>query len=403
MSDRAQNPVGAQHSLGERTVAVLTPRGRSAVAVVSVCAEPEVLDAAPPLFRAANGRPLTDQPMDYVCFGRWAGEGGEEVVVCRTSPGVTEISCHGGPAAVARIVCDLERRGCRRLSWQEALRAGRTMLQVECADALSRAPTLRTASVVLEQSAGLLEHAVRSLLAAQPDELAQQLDALLQWERFGTHLSRPWQVVLIGLPNVGKSSLINRLLGYCRSIVYAEPGTTRDVVTAATAFEGWPVELSDTAGLRGGAGAVEAAGMERACRRAAAADLVLFVLDRSRPLATEEQQWIQQLPGALLVAHKSDLPCAWSGETQASALPVSSLTGAGVDALIEAIARRLVPQVPPRGTPIPLTERQVACLQSAREAVTAGNVAAAVRQVEQVLTGITTETWRSRTERPSQP
>jgi tRNA modification GTPase len=106
-------------------------------------------------------------------------------------------------------------------------------------------------------------------------ELTAQLDALLRWSEFGRHLTQPWQVVLTGVPNVGKSSLINRLLGYSRSIVYAEPGTTRDVVTAATAFDGWPVELSDTAGLRDAAGEIEAAGVERARRHLATADLAI--------------------------------------------------------------------------------------------------------------------------------
>ena len=70
--------------------------------------------------------------------------------------------------------------------------------------------------------------------------------------------------MLAGRPNVGKSSLTNALLGYTRSIVFDQPGTTRDVVTATTAIDGWPIEFSDTAGLREGSEPLEAAGIERA-------------------------------------------------------------------------------------------------------------------------------------------
>ena len=86
--------------------------------------------------------------------------------------------------------------------------------------------------------------------AADLQAAAARIREWLAWEDFGLHLTRPWNVVLAGRPNVGKSSLINALLGYTRSIVFDQPGTTRDVVTAATAIDGWPIELSDTAGLR---------------------------------------------------------------------------------------------------------------------------------------------------------
>src|SRR5205823_6640829 len=83
--------------------------------------------------------------------------------------------------------------------------------------------------------------------------------------------------------NVGKSSLINALAGYQRSIVAPTPGTTRDVVRVPVALDGWPVELLDTAGLRGDAPALEAAGIEQAREQAASADLCVWVLDATVP------------------------------------------------------------------------------------------------------------------------
>jgi tRNA modification GTPase len=89
-------------------------------------------------------------------------------------------------------------------------------------------------------------------------------------------------VVIAGPPNVGKSSLINALLGYQRAIVFDQPGTTRDVLTATTAIDGWPVELADTAGIREGDDAIETEGVARALAEIRAADLVVEVWDASQ-------------------------------------------------------------------------------------------------------------------------
>lgn len=371
------------------TVAVLTPRGRGAVAVVSARIDPSVLDVDPPVFRAANGRALSAEPVDRVCFGRWGHDPGEDVVICRVAADVTEISCHGGAAAVARIVRDLEERGCRSTTWQEQRSAEQSPLTAECLAALVQAPTLRTAAILLEQSQGLLERSLIMLLDAplDADAFRKDLEELLRWSVFGRHLTQPWQVVLTGVPNVGKSSLINQLLGYARSIVYDQPGTTRDVVTATTVFDGWPVELSDTAGVRDAAGNIEAAGVERARRQAAAADLPVIVLDQSRPLHDEERQLIDSLPGAIVVAHKSDLTCGWNDERPPQAIAVSSLTGSGVEELMAAIAARLVPEAPTSGIGIPVTERQIDCLAAARAAVLAGEVGAARVCIAQCVAG----------------
>lgn len=363
------------------TVTVLTPRGRSAVAVVSARVDTEAIDAEPALFRAANGRPLAMQPLNRVCFGRWGNDPGEEVVVCRVDPERIEISCHGGVAAVSRIVRDLEGRGCRSTTWQDLLGEQHSPIAAECLEALTRTPTLRTAATVLEQTNGLLDKALSHLLALDPPMLILHLDDLLRWATFGRHLTQPWQVVLTGLPNVGKSSLINRLVGYQRSIVYAEPGTTRDVVTAAAVFDGWPVELSDTAGLRDASSEVEAEGVRRARLELAGADLAIIVLDRSRAIEPSEWRLIGELTGAIVVEHKSDLACVWTDDRPPTALPVSSVTGAGIDRLIEAIVLGIVPSAPPPGTAMPVTQRQVDCLQAARDAAVSGNLDVARRHL----------------------
>ena len=195
---------------------------------------------------------------------------------------------------------------------------------------------------------------------------------------------------MAGRPNVGKSSLINALLGYTRSIVFDQPGTTRDVVTATTAVDGWPIEFSDTAGLREGSEPLEAAGIERARGALAEADLSIVLIDVSVPATDDDRTLLAAFPEAIVVAHKCDLP-RWDGpdgwESQvARRWPrVSSKTGEGVDALIRAISARLVPEVPPAGTPVPATARQVSLLRRAGQAAERGDLAGCRQALDAIL------------------
>ncbi len=163
----------------------------------------------------------------------------------------------------------------------------------------------------------------------------------------GRHLVQPWSVVIGGAPNVGKSSLVNALVGYTRSIVAATPGTTRDVVTTAIAIDGWPIELHDTAGLRDAAGAIEAEGIARARAAAARADLRLWLLDGAcEPVLPVANGWHT-------VINKCDLPPAWDWLRVPESLHVSARTGAGVPDLCAAISRWLVPEPPAPGEAVP--------------------------------------------------
>ena len=172
-------------------------------------------------------------------------------------------------------------------------------------------------------------------------------------------------MVLAGRVNVGKSSLINALAGYGRSIVHPTPGTTRDAVTVTTAIDGWPVELCDTAGLRSGGDAVERAGIElrpRAARPGRSGDPRLrpqrgVVGGGPGPAATSG-------PAALLVHNKCDLPPA-PGDRPAG-LRTSALRGDGIEDLLAAIARRLVPDPPPPGAAVPFTAEQIEAVDDCR-------------------------------------
>ncbi len=361
------------------TTAVWTPSGRGAVATIRVCGDLAALSVAiAGNFHATSGRSLDETPQQRICFGQWGrgsvvrGQGSgvsqtlaaaEDVVVCRTGPDVCEIHCHGGDAAVRRILADLRNLGCEIVDWRSQLEGERGVWEREHADALSRATTLRAAGWIAAQ-AGRMERAIAELseliAGGQRELAASRANEMLAWANFGGHLTRPWDVVLAGRPNVGKSSLINALVGFERSIVFDEPGTTRDVVTADTVLDGWAIRLSDTAGQRGSARDLEAAGIARAREAFANADSRLLLFDVSQPPHADDWQLLSEWPDAIVVAHKADLPDVWDDALPTKAIRVSSLQITGLKELSSAIVTRLVPMLPPDEAVIPLTDRQQA-------------------------------------------
>jgi tRNA modification GTPase len=381
---------------GPALAALLTPPGRGAIATIRVSVEWESwqpLDVLP--FRAANRRPLSVQPVGRVVFGRWGAGLEEDVVICVVDCHALEIHCHGGQAAAQRILRDLESTGCRVVGWQEALRATESPLRVELLGELCRATTLQTAAILWEQANGLFESSLRALVSSVPADVsaaAAQIRDWLAWAEFGWHLTQPWRVVLAGRPNVGKSSLINAILGYTRSVVFDQPGTTRDVVSAPTAIDGWPIELSDTAGLRESTDPIEAAGVERARATLGAGDLAIVLVDISQPASQSDRAILVEHPRSLLVAHKCDLaphagPDRWETDESAGWLRVSSKTGEGLEALVAAISRRLVPRIPPPDALIPITERQVGLLHRGLDAANQSDAEGLLQVLDEILSG----------------
>lgn len=357
-----------------KTVQMLTPPGRGAIAVVAV----EGTDAASIVdrwFVAANRRTLVEQPIDRICFGRWlAGKHGkpdkaapgEELVVVRTASDRVEVHCHGGVAAPAAVIASLQAEG--------------AVESAEPAYPASLAPTERTAGVLLDQMNGALEQAIGSASAAieegRSDVALKIIDELLSRERLGTHLITPWRVVLAGAPNVGKSSLINALVGYDRAIVYDRPGTTRDVVTAATAIDGWPVTLADTAGVRVTDDPLEAAGVELARQTLRRADVVILVDEAagySSPTASADRLRLrEELPAqaaVIEVASKIDLMTEGGAtvvDLPAEVLPTNAPAGEGIAELLAAIAKAFEIECPPVGTAVPFRDRHYDALRSAK-------------------------------------
>ena len=383
---------GLDSGSDEAPVASLwTPRGRGAIATIRVRVDVRRwLPTTSLPFQAANGRPLGVQPLGRVVFGRWGSEPAEHVVLCALDEQTLEIHCHGGDAAAARILNDLVGAGCRVVAWQEMVTIAEGLVEAELSEALSRATTLRTAAILMEQSNGLLrgtgiarggygfEIAGSENQRTPPlGRLRRASDAALE-SRFGRPAERrqvePHQR-LAGLhavhrvrpaghhPRRGDRDdrgrwLASRIVGHSRP-----PGEFRAAGGGRD---------------RAGAGAL------------AEADLSIVLIDVSTPATDDDRKLLATFPQAIVVAHKCDLqpwdgPDAWEIRVAHGWPRVSSKTGEGVDALIRAISARLVPEVPPAGTAVPVTARQVSLLSRASEAEERGDLATCRQALGEIL------------------
>jgi len=351
---------------------------------VIAVAGPAAVAAVDSHFRAANGRELSWQPISAIVYGHWGDVQGEDLVVCRRTEVEVEIHCHGGSQSVDRVLTQLAASGIEVIDWHQwmVLRS-QCSIRSEAFAALANAMTLRTAAILLDQFHGSLQREIEAIQQSlDKNSLAKTvglIDGLLGLSEFGLHLTNPWQVVIAGQPNVGKSSLINALVGYERAIVFDQPGTTRDIVTATTAFEGWPVQLSDTAGLHVADDELELSGIALAKDRLRRADLVVWLLDATagtlRNFSMAEEMVASQarelgvdldLLRTVIVFNKIDLappPDSLTGKF----IGLSAISGENVDALVAAVAERLVPKVPITSAAVPFSPRQITLLAEARD------------------------------------
>jgi tRNA modification GTPase len=304
-----------------------------------------------------------------------------------TGDDVVEFHCHGSPVLLRRILDTILRLDVRLASPGEfSLRAvmnGRLELtQAEAIRDLIDAQTDAAAQQATRQLGGevshrlqpakdqLLEIIVRlesslefvedDLPQLEQEEIEKALAALRTDLRSladtfvrGRLLHDGLKVALVGRPNAGKSSLFNRLLGHERAIVTEVPGTTRDTISEPIGWDGIPITLIDTAGMRATTDQVESLGVERTRRAAADADLLVIVVDGSQPLTEEDRFVLSDASGKryVIAVNKSDL-AGFSSEhvaeslrdegVQASAVAVSALTEAGVSQLRAAMLKPFV-------------------------------------------------------------
>ena len=372
-------------------VSVLTAPSRGAIAIVRVWGR-GAADAASLAFRPQRGTPLSLSPIGRLRVGRLgAGVGDEVVAVLVDCDGAieAEIQCHGGPAVVSFVVDAIREAGAaeRPAEVWIAERAG-SPLRAQAEIDLAFAVTDRTASILLDQANGALDEALDRLCRLIPtdaDAALTLLDGLITRADVGLRLRDGWSVAIAGRPNVGKSSLLNALLGFGRAIVSPIPGTTRDVVTSMTSIDGWPVELADTAGLRASSDPIEADGVSKARSRHRGADLVLLVLDGSEALVEADLGLLEAHRGAIVARNKADLPPRWrSDEIRRSSVEVSAVQGSGIDALLVAISGRLVPDPPPPGVAVPFRAAHPRWLRRCRHLLADGRLDGALRVLDRL-------------------
>ena len=295
------------------------------------------------LFRTPGGGSLAAPPNGFR-FGRFGNGSADEVILATHGPDAFEVHTHGGRQVVEWLLRELRARAIAEVADDPEFRH----LPSTAGALVPFARTVRTAGILLDQAAGAYDRAIAVVEAGGPK--ADDVRAVLKRNaRVGRHLVQPWRVAIAGAPNAGKSSLLNALAGFNRSIVSPIPGTTRDAVSVSLAFDGWPVEVFDTAGLRDAPDDLEREGVGRARATMADSDLVVWVVDATGPRDLPESA-----ANTLVVFNKMDVATAPTEEAP-SAVRISATTGAGIASLIERIVRALVPDPPNSGEPVPFT------------------------------------------------
>lgn len=378
------------HGFDDTIAAVATPPGHSGIGIVRVSG-PDALRIADELFVPASPRKTPSRlPSFTTAYGRIVDGGRtvDEVILTvmraprtYTTQDVVEINCHGGMVPLRRTLELVLAAGVRLADPGEftkrAFFFGRIDLaQAEAVADIITARTDEAQRAAVSQLEGRLSAEVNRLRDALVDILAHleaaldfgddeqmhfitpgevvtrcravcaELDALVASALVGRALREGVRTAIVGRPNVGKSSLMNALLGHDRVIVTPVPGTTRDVVEDAVNVDGVPLLLADTAGMRTTHDVVEAAGVARSQAALDAADLVLLVIDGAAPLEAADIELMAAVPQTktVLVVNKSDLPPAleagaldrWAERPRVA---VSAKHGAGVDDLKALIAR----------------------------------------------------------------
>lgn len=371
--------------------AISTPLGEGGIAIVRISGD-EAVDIGDRVFQAANKKKLKDLPSHTIHYGKLVdpanGEVFEEVMVSLmraprtfTREDVVEINCHGGLMSVNRVLQLVLNNGAKlaepgEFSKRAFLNGRIDLSQAEAVMDLIRAKTDRAMSVAMDQIEGRLSQLINELRQEILETLAQvevnidypeyddveemthrmlvekaayiqeEIRKLLNTASQGKILREGLSTVIIGRPNVGKSSLLNSLVQESKAIVTDIPGTTRDVIEEYVNVRGVPLRLVDTAGIRETEDIVEKIGVERSRKVLKEADLILLVLNASEEFTPEDRQLFAAVEGmdAIVIVNKTDLPARIDlKEVEKAAgahaiIKTSLLKEEGIDDLEQAIA-----------------------------------------------------------------
>ena len=381
--------------MNDTIAAISTPLGEGAIAVLRMSG-PRAVAIAEQIFRGKKHAGAVARVQQFGAVFDGARKLDDVLLTVFRAPhsytgeDVVEIACHGGVLVARRILELLLKCGARSAEpgefTQRAYLGGKMDLtQAEAVMDLITAQTDLALRAATEQLEGRLGAHIRSLresllgllahveafidfpdedidpdtgdaLRAKLDAVRAETESLLATAGQGRVLREGVRTVICGAPNVGKSSLLNLLLGYERAIVSARPGTTRDVIEEVINLRGYPLRLVDTAGLRESDDEIEREGMARTRQQIERADLVLHVADASAP---------PRGAAALLVLNKSDLGehAGWRG---VEGVRISCLKSAGLTQLEDAIIARITGgQAAHRDWSVAINARHHACLAKA--------------------------------------
>ena len=346
---------------------------------------PAALEIAAAIFQAESQIPVGESARAR--FGRLVhpttGEHIDESILTYfkaphsyTGEDVVELSCHGSPIIVSRVLDLFLQRGARIAEPGEFTFRAFSNRRIDLAQAqavrdLIDAQTRYQARVATRQLEGALSkrlvrlkdlvvevivHLESSVEFAEDDISTDAESGLLSKINaavadlseiaasfsFGRFVKEGFALAIVGRPNVGKSSVFNRLAGSDRAIVTEIPGTTRDALYESASIAGLPVRLIDTAGIRETADVVEMIGISRSRAAIADADIALLVMDASQPLTGDDSRLLEQVPGErrIIAMNKIDLPRAIESLPEDS-INISALTGEGFDRLTAFLLHRL--------------------------------------------------------------
>lgn len=331
---------------------ISTPMGEGAIGIVRLSG-PEAVEIADKLYKGK--KKLKDVPSHTINYGHIIDPETDEVVeevmisVLRapktfTREDIIEINCHGGILTINRILELTMTHGARMAEPGEytkrAFLNGRIDLsQAEAVMDFIRSKTDRASKVAMNQIEGRLsdlikrqrqsileilaqvevnidypeyddvEDATTEFLLAQSKKIKNEIDQLLETGTQGKIMREGLSTVIVGKPNVGKSSMLNNLIQDNKAIVTEVAGTTRDVLEEYVNVRGVPLRLVDTAGIRDTEDIVEKIGVERSRKALSEADLILFVLNNNEPLTEEDRTLYEVIKNedAIVIVNKTDL------------------------------------------------------------------------------------------------
>ena len=378
--------------LDDTIAAVATPIGEGGLAVIRVSGS-KALQVADECFVPAGRTSLkpSASATHTIQFGHVVHQDRkvDEVLVAVmraprtfTREDTVEITCHGGLLPAKLVLDALLHAGARLAEPGEFTRRaflnGRIDLaQAEAVADLIHSRTELALQVANEQLAGKLSQRINDLrdefmktlahveahidfpdediapdtkdkLMARLDQGVDFMDHLLRTAQEGQILRRGIRAAIVGLPNAGKSSLLNQLLGHDRAIVSAVPGTTRDTIEETANIRGLPVIFIDTAGLREAGDEIELEGIRRSRQTLDRAELILHVIDASEAIQEADRSYLAEFAGKkrIVVLNKLDLRRSQNnqhdtGAIEERAVEVSCLTGQGIESLKDAIKNRI--------------------------------------------------------------